>query len=77
MIVPSHPHIAITPGICGGRPVIAGTRMRVSDILDALASGVSADELLTDFPYIDADAINACLAYAARAIDHPVVLAAA
>ena len=70
-------HIASDPGICGGRPVVAGTRLRVSDVLDALASGASETELLADFPYLTPAAFRACLAYAARAIDHPVVSAAA
>ena len=68
--------IVIDPEVCGGRPIIAGTRMRVSDVLDALASPVSIDELLADFPYLTREDIQACLAYAARAIDHAVVQAA-
>jgi uncharacterized protein (DUF433 family) len=70
-------HIASDPEICGGRPVVAGTRLRVSDVLDALACGASEAELLADFPYLTPPALRACLAYAARAIDHPVVSAAA
>jgi uncharacterized protein (DUF433 family) len=68
--------IVIDPAVCGGRPIVAGTRMRVSDVLDALASGVSLDELLTDFPYLTRDDLLACLAYGARAVDHSVVQAA-
>jgi uncharacterized protein (DUF433 family) len=70
-------HITSDPGICGGRPVVAGTRLRVSDVLDALASGASPAELLADFPYLSEAALRACLAYAALAVDHPVVSAAA
>ncbi len=70
------PRIIIDPDICGGRPVIAGTRMRVSDLLDMLAAGVSETEILADYPYIAADDVRAALAYAAMNIDHPVVLAA-
>ena len=40
--------------------------MRVSDVLDALASSVSIDELLADFPYLTRENVNACLAYDAR-----------
>ena len=43
--------VVIDPAVCGGRPIVAGTRMRVSDVLDALAAGASIDELLADFPY--------------------------
>ena len=68
--------VIIDPEVCGGRPIVAGTRMRVSDVLDALASSVGVEELLTDFPYLTRDDINACLAYGARAVDHTVVQAA-
>ena len=69
--------IAIDPDVCGGRPIVAGTRMRVADVLDALASGATIDELVTDFPYLTHEDIIACLAYGARAVDHAVVQAAA
>lgn len=68
--------IVIDPKVCGGRPIVAGTRMRVSDVLDALASPVSVDELLADFPYLSREDVSACLAYGARAVDHTVVQAA-
>ena len=70
------PRIVIDPEVCGGRPIVAGTRMRVSDVLDALASGDAVEELLADFPYLTRGDINACLAYGARAVDHAVVQAA-
>ena len=70
------PRIVINPEVCGGRPIVAGTRMRVSDVLDALASDVAIDELLTDFPYLTREDVTACLAYGARAVDHTVVQAA-
>ena len=50
--------------------------MRVIDVLDALASGVGIDELLADFPYLSREDVQACLAYAARSLDHTVVQAA-
>lgn len=68
--------IVIDPNVCGGRPIVAGTRMRVSDVLDALASSVTTEELLTDFPYLSREDVHACLAYGARAVDHTVVEAA-
>jgi uncharacterized protein (DUF433 family) len=70
------PRISIDPAICGGRPTVAGTRMRVSDILEMLASGAGEAEIVADFPYIKAADVRACLAYAASAFDHPVVIAA-
>lgn len=69
--------ITINPEVCGGRPIVAGTRMRVADVLDMLAGGTSEQQLLDDFPYLTADDVRACLVYAARAIDHRVVAAAA
>ena len=51
--------IASDPRICGGRPCIKGTRMRVSDIVDMLAQGVTSAEIVEDFPYISEDDIAA------------------
>lgn len=65
--------IVIDPEVCGGRPIVDGTRMRVSDILDALAVPVTIDELLADFPYLTREDVLACLAYGARAVDHTIV----
>lgn len=64
------------PGVCGGRPVIAGTRMRVADILDMLAGGASAEEIAADFPYVSVGDVRAALSFAARSTDHPIVAAA-
>lgn len=68
--------IAYDPDICGGRPRIAGTRVRVSDIVAALAEGASASEILQDFPYLSAEDISAALNYAAKAVDHRILKAA-
>jgi uncharacterized protein (DUF433 family) len=65
--------ISTNPAVNGGRPGIRGTRMRVSDILDMLASGATNAEILADYPYLQADDIAAALAYAARASDHRVI----
>ena len=61
---------------CGGRPCIRHLRIRVKDILDMLASGMTQDEILDDFPYLEAEDITATLMYAARQFDHPVLSAA-
>lgn len=58
---------------CGGRPCIRGLRVRVRDVLRMLAEGVSHEEILHDFPYLEADDIKAALAYAARQSDHAVL----
>ena len=68
--------LSTDPAVCGGRPVIAGTRMRVSDVLEMLASGASEAEIVQDFPYVAASDVRSCLAYAAYSADHPIVTAA-
>jgi uncharacterized protein (DUF433 family) len=73
---PDFDRIVSAPEICGGRPCIRGTRMRIVDIVEALASGASRSELLADFPYLTDEDISAALRYAARAVDHRVVRAA-
>jgi uncharacterized protein (DUF433 family) len=65
--------ITVEPGKCGGRPCIRGLRTRVTDILGMLAEGVSHEEILRDFPYLEPDDIKAALAYAARQSDHAVL----
>ena len=68
MILPEHPRISIDPAVCGGRPVIAGTRMRVCDILEALAAGDTAEEIAADFPYVTEEDVRAALAYAVDSV---------
>jgi uncharacterized protein (DUF433 family) len=68
--------ITSDPSICGGLPCIKGTRMRVADIVEALAHGASQQQLLADFDYLTADDIAAALLYAARATEHRVVRSA-
>ena len=67
---------AVARQVCGGRPVVTGTRMRVSDVLEMLAGGATPAEVAADFPYLSEDDVRAVLAYAAAQADHPVVLAA-
>ena len=57
--------IMIEPGKRGGKPCIRGLRITVSDVLDYLASGMSEDEILRDFPDLIREDIRACLAFAA------------
>ena len=58
--------ITINPAVRSGKPVINGTRITVSDILEYLASGMSADEIIADFPDLTHEAILATLAFAAQ-----------
>ena len=68
--------ITIDPRQCGGRPCIRGQRIRVKDVLEMLASGMSHEEILADYPYLEAADIRAVLEFAARQSDHPIVSAA-
>jgi uncharacterized protein (DUF433 family) len=67
--------ITINPEQCGGRPCIRGMRIRVIDILDLFASGLSAEEILDEMPDLEMDDLKAALQYASRRLDHPVVAA--
>jgi uncharacterized protein (DUF433 family) len=56
----------------GGRPSIRGLRVRMKDVLELLMAGVSREEILVDYPYIEDGDITAALEYAAGQNDHPV-----
>ena len=64
--------VTVNPEQCGGRPCIRGMRIRVVDILDLLAAGLSADELLKELPDLEIDDVKAALQYAARQLDPPL-----
>jgi uncharacterized protein (DUF433 family) len=57
--------ITIEPGKRGGKPCIRGLRITVYDVLEYLASGMTEDEILGDFPDLTREDIRACLAFAA------------
>ena len=57
--------ITLEPGKRGGKPCIRGLRITVYDVLDYLASGMTEQEILRDFPDLTSDDIKACLAFAA------------
>ena len=67
--------ITLNPQQCGGRPCIRGMRIRVSDVLDLYAAGLSSSEILAEMPDLEADDLRAALLYAARRLDHPVLVA--
>ena len=58
-------YISIDPNIRFGRPCINGTRISVGDVLGWMASGMSMEDILADFPELNLDQVKACLAYAA------------
>jgi len=67
--------ITVNPRQCGGRPCVRGMRIRVTDVLDLLASGLTREEVLEELPDLEAGDVEACLRFASRRIDHPVVVA--
>jgi uncharacterized protein (DUF433 family) len=67
--------ITFNPKQCGGRPCIRGMRIRVSDVLDLFAAGLSAEQILEEMPDLEANDLKAALAYASRKLDHPVLVA--
>ncbi|HTT82159.1 MAG TPA: DUF433 domain-containing protein [Rhizomicrobium sp.] len=68
--------ITIRPEQCHGQPCIRGMRIRVIDVLEMLAGGMTHAELLVDYPYLEEVDIRASLTYAAQEMNHPIVTAA-
>ncbi len=66
--------ITANPKILGGKPIIEGTRISVELIIKLLASGMSEDEILEDYPHITLEAIRACLNYAAQSMKNEIHL---
>jgi uncharacterized protein (DUF433 family) len=63
--------------VCGGKPCVRGMRVRVTDVLELLAQGLSHEQILQDeLPYLEKKDIAACLQYAAQKLNHPVLFAA-
>lgn len=60
------PRITVDPEQCGGRPCVRGMRIRVTDVLDLLASGLTADQVLVELPDLEREDIDACLQFASR-----------
>ena len=67
--------ITVNPDQCGGRPCIRGMRIRVIDVLDLLAAGLSAAEVVAELPDLEPEDVTACLRFASRRLDHPVLAA--
>lgn len=67
--------VTINPEQCGGRPCIRGMRIRVIDILDLFAAGLSAEQILEEMPDLEMEDLRAALQYAAHKLDHPVLIA--
>ena len=69
--------ITTNPNICGGRPCIRGMRIRLSDVLDLLANGLTPQEIVEELPDLELDDIRACMAYVSLRFNHPILNAVA
>lgn len=70
------PYILRDPAICGGEPVVTGTRVTVRTILASLAEGMSDEDILADFPTLTRDGLRAVIAFAAVSAEEDLSLAA-
>ena len=69
--------ITVNPLICGGCPCVRGMRIRLSDVLDLLANGLSPQQIVEEeLPDLTLEDIQACLVYVARRFEHPILQAA-
>jgi uncharacterized protein (DUF433 family) len=68
--------ITINPAQCGGRPCIRGMRIRVQDVLDLLANGLTREQVVEELPDLEPADIDAALRFASAQMDHPRLLAA-
>ncbi len=67
--------ITVNPDQCGARPCVRGMRIRVTDVLDLLASGLSAAEVVEELPDLEPADVTACLRFASRRLDLPTLAA--
>lgn len=58
--------VTVDPNVCGGKPCIRGTRIYIAIILDALAEGLTTEEIIDHYPHLAVDDVRAALAYAAE-----------
>jgi uncharacterized protein (DUF433 family) len=65
--------VELNPRVCNGKPVIRGTRIPVSVILEQIAQGESWDDLLKGYPELNKEDIKAALLYASASIEHTEV----
>ena len=62
--------ITVNPEIFGGKPIVRGRRLAVEHVLGLLAAGDSIEDLLREYPWLERDDVQACLAYARRLVAH-------
>jgi len=74
MVMKYQDYIDCDPAICGGEPVVHGTRVTVRTVLASLAEGMTSAEILADFPTLNDMAIRAVIAFAARSAEEDLPL---
>lgn len=67
--------ITFEPEKCGVLPCVRGMRIRVSDVLDLLAAGLSKEQVVEELPDLELEDVMACLKYASRRLSHTVLVA--
>ena len=67
--------ITVNPQQCGGRPCVRGMRIRVIDVLDLLATGLTPEQVVEELPDLELADITASLRFASRRLDHPILAA--
>jgi uncharacterized protein (DUF433 family) len=68
-----NPRITINPQQCGGKPCVRNMRIRVTDVLDLLANGLSFSEVLEELPDLEWTDIEARLQFASLKLNHPLI----
>lgn len=66
--------IYIDANICGGKPIIRGKRITVQTIMEFLAAGETSEEILKQYPSLEAEDISACMLYATELMNHSFVI---
>lgn len=67
--------ITINTEQCGGYPCVRGMRIRVVDVLELIAAGLNFEQILEEMPDLELEDIQACVRFAARRTDHPMLAA--
>jgi len=67
--------ITVDPEQCGGRPCVRGMRIRVQDVVDLFAAGLTGSQIIEEMPDLEEGDLKACLEYVSKLVAHPVVAA--
>lgn len=67
--------ITVNPQQCGGRPCVRDMRIRVSDVLELLAEGMTPEQILDEHPDLELEDIHACLRFASQRVSNPILAA--